>query len=325
MASSTKASSESSETLLVVPKGYKTGSPQKKEFNLHKAQLKLFSRAFQQGDMAYLELITIEDSQIDSVRISYYGLKNKKRTILYLPVTITKWGFRAFFPIDPDSQPGKRTLTISYVADGRDVQKNVVFSVTKRKFETSTTPLYFRDYSTTGKMKPETAQFIKESRKKKDEAFASREEDYLSTRRAHPRDMHYITSSFWAKRIYKRYKRLSSGKRKRLEDSIRIHRGVDLRGRKGTPVYAMNSGKVVLADELYYEGNMVIVDHGNRIFSYYMHLNSFEVERGDIVTAGCQIGEVGSTGRSTAPHLHVSLVVAGIQVDPLSMLPLYIR
>ena len=312
-------------TSLKAPSSFTKQSVKSVNFEFYMTKVTLCSRSFKQGDLSYVEIVPQEESTLDSLKITYYGIKEGKRTIAYISVTRVEWGYRAFFPIDPDSDPGKHTVSLYYKANGREVQKNLVFKVSKRNFEKSTSPLYFKGYSTAGKLKPETIKFIEESRKKKDKAFSSREDDYIKNRLSHPRDMHYITSSFWAKRIYKRYRRLKNGKRQRLKDKIKVHRGVDLRVKRGTPVYAMARGKVVLADKLYYEGNMVIIDHGNRIFSYYMHLDSFSVNEGDIVSAGCELGKVGSTGRSTAPHLHVSLVVAGVQVDPLSFLVLPVR
>jgi murein DD-endopeptidase MepM/ murein hydrolase activator NlpD len=118
---------------------------------------------------------------------------------------------------------------------------------------------------------------------------------------------------------------MKNGKKVRGKNRIRVHRGLDLRGVKGTPVYALADGEVVLAEELFYEGNFVLVDHGNRIFSYYMHLDSLDVKKGDRVKAGQLLARVGSTGVSTASHLHVSFIIRGIQVDPLSILPLPFR
>jgi murein DD-endopeptidase MepM/ murein hydrolase activator NlpD len=146
----------------------------------------------------------------------------------------------------------------------------------------------------------------------------------LSRKLSHPRGMHYITSSFWKTRKYVRYK-TEDGKKIRLKDQVKIHRGLDLRGKSETPVYAMGRGKVVLADKLYYEGNLLIIDHGNAVFTYYMHLHSIIVKPGDIVEAGQIVARVGSSGMSTASHLHVSLVMKGIQVDPLTLLSLPVK
>ena len=82
----------------------------------------------------------------------------------------------------------------------------------------------------------------------------------------------------------------------------------------------MADGVVVLSHLMFFEGNMVVVDHGNRVFSYYMHMDSRGVAVGDRVMAGQKIGTVGSTGTSTGPHLHVALSIRGVHVDPMSLL-----
>ncbi len=100
------------------------------------------------------------------------------------------------------------------------------------------------------------------------------------------------------------------------------HRGVDVGSPFGSPVIASNSGKIVLARNLYYAGNAVIIDHGIGVFTFYCHLSKFSVQRGDFVRKGDIIGQVGSTGRVTGPHLHWAVMVAGKSVDPYSLLNL---
>lgn len=101
-----------------------------------------------------------------------------------------------------------------------------------------------------------------------------------------------------------------------------IHKGVDYRGRKGSPVKAMNSGRVVLTRELFYGGKTAIIDHGMGIFSVYMHLSGFNVLEGEDVSAGEVIGFIGDTGRANGPHLHISIRLNGISINPLSLLRL---
>ncbi|MBI1956533.1 MAG: M23 family metallopeptidase [Acidobacteria bacterium] len=98
------------------------------------------------------------------------------------------------------------------------------------------------------------------------------------------------------------------------------HSGTDFHAEAGTPVQAPNTGKVVLADNLYFSGNVVILDHGWGLYSYFAHLSRFAVSEGDSVAPGQIIGYVGATGRVTAPHLHWSLRLAGARVDPISLL-----
>jgi murein DD-endopeptidase MepM/ murein hydrolase activator NlpD len=101
-----------------------------------------------------------------------------------------------------------------------------------------------------------------------------------------------------------------------------VHRGMDIRGKEGEQVRASNSGKVVLSEELFYGGNTLVLDHGQGIFSIYMHLSGFNVKSGDVVSKGDAIGLVGSSGRSTGPHLHFGVKVAGINVNPVSLMKL---
>lgn len=94
------------------------------------------------------------------------------------------------------------------------------------------------------------------------------------------------------------------------------HRGHDIAAPTGTPVQAPASGKVVLARDTFMNGNLVIVDHGQGVFTLYAHLDSMAVKVGDKVLAGDKLGEVGTTGRSTGPHLHWGLNVGNIALDP---------
>jgi murein DD-endopeptidase MepM/ murein hydrolase activator NlpD len=95
------------------------------------------------------------------------------------------------------------------------------------------------------------------------------------------------------------------------------HGGADLPGATGTPVHAAQSGKVVLAEELFFAGNTVVVDHGLGIYTFYGHLSEIGVKVGDAVETGTVLGKVGATGRVTGPHLHWGLTVEKARVNPL--------
>jgi murein DD-endopeptidase MepM/ murein hydrolase activator NlpD len=101
-----------------------------------------------------------------------------------------------------------------------------------------------------------------------------------------------------------------------------VHRGEDFHAPMGTPVHASNSGEVVLARELYYEGNCVIIDHGLGFMTMYMHLSTFEVKEGDRVEKGQVIALSGDSGRATGPHLHMSVRWSGEYLDPAKLLAL---
>jgi hypothetical protein len=98
------------------------------------------------------------------------------------------------------------------------------------------------------------------------------------------------------------------------------HGGEDFPNPEGTPIAAPNAGLVVLARDLYFTGNTVVIDHGLGLFSLLAHLSVIEVAEGDRIRTGQRVGLVGSTGRVTGPHLHWAVRVAGARVDPLSLL-----
>lgn len=102
------------------------------------------------------------------------------------------------------------------------------------------------------------------------------------------------------------------------------HNGADLRATTGTPVRAPSAGRVALADDLFYSGNTVILDHGLGLYSIYAHLSRVDVAEGQDVGAGSVLGAVGATGRVTGPHLHWGMKLKGARVDPfaLTALPL---
>ncbi len=98
------------------------------------------------------------------------------------------------------------------------------------------------------------------------------------------------------------------------------HTGIDLRAKEGTPVLACNRGVVVLSDELFFSGKSIILDHGGEIFSMYFHLSQAAVSEGETVEKAAIIGNAGSTGRSTGPHLHWGMRMNGGRVDPFALL-----
>lgn len=99
-----------------------------------------------------------------------------------------------------------------------------------------------------------------------------------------------------------------------------FHKGLDLRSPEGTPIRACADGVVTLADNLYFSGNAVYLDHGLGVTTAYLHMSKIMVRPGDSVQRGQVIGLVGSTGRVTGPHLHLTLFAQGQSVDILPLL-----
>lgn len=98
------------------------------------------------------------------------------------------------------------------------------------------------------------------------------------------------------------------------------HKGTDFRALVGTPVLAINSGVVRLVRELRNYGKTIIVDHGLGIMSYYLHLSQINVKEGDVVTKGETIGLSGQTGYVEGPHLHLTIRINDISIDPVTFL-----
>jgi len=110
------------------------------------------------------------------------------------------------------------------------------------------------------------------------------------------------------------------GRRRILNGEARSpHAGVDFPALAGTPVFATQAGKVVLAEELFYSGNIVVIDHGYGIYTLYAHLSAMDAQPGQMVKAGEEIGKVGATGRVTGPHLHWGLTVESARVNALQI------
>lgn len=123
-----------------------------------------------------------------------------------------------------------------------------------------------------------------------------------------PVDSVRITADFGGQRI------LNGKKRKE-------HNGIDFGGKEGTPVYAISDGIVRLAAEnFYFNGTFVLLDHGQGLSSVYLHLHKLHVINNQQVKKGELIGEIGSTGRSTGPHLHLGVQWYNKRIDPAGLL-----
>ncbi len=106
------------------------------------------------------------------------------------------------------------------------------------------------------------------------------------------------------------------------EKKTSVHKGTDFRGETGAPVKAINSGTVILTEDLFFGGNTLIVDHGMGLYSVYMHLSKFSASKGEKVLKSQVIGSVGSTGRASGPHLHMSVRLNGFSINAESLFKL---
>lgn len=119
------------------------------------------------------------------------------------------------------------------------------------------------------------------------------------------------------------YKRISDDYGNRTHPILKVqqfHNGVDMAAPSGSPIRAAYDGEVVASDYSSTMGNYCMIDHGDGLFTIYMHASSMSVSKGQMVVRGERIGSVGSTGRSTGPHLHFSVRLNGNYVSPWNYL-----
>jgi len=302
-------------TVLKIPEGFESAPAQVLIFSNNEAAVKLFARDFAQGEAVYIEAEPLRGS-FSGAELEINGEN--------IPLTSFHWGLRGFYGINPAGNSRNYKILFTYVnsESGKSARVSGTFEVKKTVFPSAQIRIDLGKFSDKAHYSdPENRKHIEESRELRAGAFKSITPDSISNALAHPRDFHRITSEFWKGREYLSYS-VKNGRRQQVSSRKSIHRGIDLRGREGEPVFAMADGLVVLSHDMFYEGKMVLIDHGSRIFSYYMHMHDRSVQAGERVRAGDLIGTVGSTGMSTAPHLHVSFVIRGTQVDPLSVLSL---
>lgn len=156
---------------------------------------------------------------------------------------------------------------------------------------------------------PEEQKEIEEDKETKEEAFKtlSAEREWEGTF-ARPVDAE-ISDVFGVERVF--------------NGTVQsTHQGLDFRVGAGTEVAAVNRGKIILAQPLFFEGNCVVIDHGQGLLTLYLHLSKFLVKEGDTVEKGQPIALSGGTGRATGPHLHLAVRWQGVYLNPQTLLSL---
>lgn len=205
--------------------------------------------------------------------------------------------------IDVQAKPGYHKLELqATLANGTVLRLQQSVMIGRAKFATETIHVADRYVQPD----PETLVRIQADEKLKHAVFSHETESAEWSGRFHVPIDTAVTEPFGTRRTF-------NGK---LES---VHRGIDYHAAAGTPVMAANSGRVVLARELFYEGNCVIIDHGFGFMTIYMHLSQFAVTEGQKVETGREIGLSGATGRVTGPHLHMAVRWDGAYLDPAQL------
>ncbi len=308
-----------SKTDVQLPKNISLIEPYRLTFYATDFTVTVFSRSFARGEAVLCEVAPSAEAQSSlSVKIAFEGQE--------VPLVKKTWGYAGIFPIPPDSTNMWMNINAIVQCDTYKEEYHFPLKIKDVQFPEYKRALKLGEYSDADlfEKKPWLKEKIEMEKAKKNKIFAQSSPYRLFPRLSHPRDYHKITSSFYARRLYERYE-IVNGKKIIRNSLASPHLGLDLWGPVGAPVFAMADGIVVLAEEMFYEGNQVIVDHGGGIFSRYMHLSKILVRKGDIVNAGRLIGHVGASGMVTGPHLHVGLLIRGVYVDPMSLLCLPLR
>ena len=107
------------------------------------------------------------------------------------------------------------------------------------------------------------------------------------------------------------------GKKRFINDKPRSpHLALDIAAPEGTPVVSPSKGNIILVGNFFYSGNYIVIDHGYGLLTSYSHLSKVSIEENQIVEKGQKIGEIGSTGRVTGPHLHWTVYFEKIRINP---------
>jgi len=216
----------------------------------------------------------------------------------FVPARDGRW--EALVGVDLDWKPGPMVLSVDgTLATGEKFLTSVIVDVVDRAYpeQRLNVDRKYQEFST------ETLARIRAENKRLGKIWRTTSSDALWTAPfENPIDGKW-GGGFGARRIF-------NGVPKRP------HSGVDVAAVEGTPFAAANTGKVVMAEDLYFSGNTVIIDHGAGLYTMYFHLSEFAVAEGDQVERGQVIGKVGKTGRVTGPHLHWGVKLNRARVDP---------
>ena len=247
-----------------------------------------------------LELVSSEVRQGDVLVVRVLGSSVPVTVSLgsiFAPAVCDAAGLTALVPISSISEPGNYTLQANLGADSAPAE--LVFSVSPVDYP------FERIYLSPEVQSLLTPEDIQEERALLESIFGV----FTTERRW---DGPFIipasgtpTSPFGERRVYGD------------SELYDYHGGHDVAAPTGTPVFASQKGAVAWAAPLKIRGNTVIIDHGRGVFSAYLHLSAIDVNVGDQIESGIQIGAIGSTGLSTGPHLHWEIRVLNVPVDPL--------
>ncbi len=212
--------------------------------------------------------------------------------------------FEGLIGVDIDDPPGPATVVAEGFLDGTRVRAKEDVTISPRKFAVQelTLPKGMSEFdnATLDRIRAEAAEIS--------------------------RVLSRVTPPRWRTPFLppvEEYRPANFGARRVINGNPRMpHSAVDITLPAGTPVRSIGDGLVAFANEQFFGGRSVVIDHGGGVFSIYYHLKEFSVSEGQEIFRGDRIGSVGSTGRATGPHLHFGVRVPGGRVDPTRLFAL---
>jgi len=258
------------------------------------ASIEIFPDKILQGDACYIKISGIPNTSDASVTFD-----NNKIALDY---DNSSKSYIGFIGIGQNTEPGERNVQILFDSKTKinkkiNIQKKD-FQIQHLSLPKTKVDLSDKDLKRHNKEKEIVTELFANSKKPK--LFNSKFIQPIDTK---------ISTPFGVKRFMNKKPK-------------NPHSGIDFKAQMHEPVKSINKGIIVFTGNHFFSGNSVYVDHGLGIISMYFHLSEIKVKKGDEVEIGDVIALVGSTGRSTGPHLHWGVRVNNIRVDPLSLINL---
>lgn len=243
-------------------------------------------------------LFQIEKKEIKDVKLNFEG-----KDFLFLKNTLFPHNFYLLLPVPYYQDLKEYPIIISYLENKKKVVEKIKIKIIDGNYKSEIIKVSKSKVTLSKKNKKRTQKEYKEAMKIYRTASPNL---YWKSDFIYPLNTK-ITSDFGNKRVY--------------NNSIKsYHSGTDFRAPNGTPLQAVNDGIIKLAKNRFYSGNSVVIDHGHGVYSCYFHLSKINLKVGTKVKKGQIIGLSGSTGRVTGPHLHFSMRINGILVDPMHLI-----
>ncbi len=233
----------------------------------------------------------------------------KNKTYQMFTISGNTKKYEVFLPIDYHAKLQKENVQVKYIQNKKTIKKNLTIKIVDGEYKQN-------EIIKVEKGKVTLSKKNKLKTKKEYAIVYKKVYSYINTKDYIGKSTFImplnskITSEFGNARIY-------NGKTKSY------HSGTDFRAKVGTPIYSANDGKIALIMDRFYLGKVVYIDHGRGAYTYYCHMDSFNVKNGQIIKKGDLLGTTGVTGRITGPHLHYAIRLYNTTVDPLQFASLH--